>query len=778
MRSASTTAILEEIQLGLIAPYFKSFLITEVYIDGVATPIDDIDITKGVDWTVSGKKLKTANFALTPLAGEIAFQVDNLKGKFSPGSGTNEEDIFNTNTKIRLRSGYYLDDYKTETNTALNLNDISSIYKKSYFFRTSYDGSKVILDTSQNNTFTHFKDLFAPLYDSETYNDSTYTPSAYNVQTYDAIGKDFERVNQFTVATNNTKGKIYFRSFNSSAKLNVSISTEWSFVSTTVNGTLVVDLSALPESTGKYFQVGIVYTGVSYGEDLQITSVSVDTQSRIEVIYKSVYYLDTPDFDDPASPKVPKIFCRGRDAFSRIIGGDINLLDMSSATKTPDELIKIICDQRRVEYNSSSIPAISGTINLADGLGDIKKADLVFDKIMEKIAPTGYLMYMEYDETLDENILFVQLKPTDIVADGAMSYRNYVSIGNSRRNGDKALQRFTIVSDKMVVVPDVLLDTVNVSSIGLKLFRWPVDAIYKRFEVDKPADIAGTVTVTPTGADLDVTTVTGTVEVKIYGNLWAGKIGDKNFNDTGANDFSTRGSYTGGEDRVYTVTIAVEGTPDTFNWAQSGSGGSGAGVAITGDWQLLEDGIEVKFNGTDNHTAGAVWEFPIAINPPKYEGEAIDFNNMISGKGTTARSTNPLVISDAECKSISEAFISDFASPIIESQGLKWPYLNLLPELNDVFLLWRRFFLDDNLYSVTKITHHFDEAETPKQTTSFSLDDTGRNFSETSDFVYDDSPDPMNYEGGWVYDMAISNAQSTDAEIDAASIIIHNVDSI
>ena len=58
----------------------------------------------------------------------------------------------------------------------------------------------------------------------------------------------------------------------------------------------------------------------------------------------------------------------------------------------------------------------------------------------------------------------------------------------------------------------------------------------------------------------------------------------------------------------------------------------------------------------------------------------------------------------------------------------------------------------------------------------FSLDDSGRNFSETSSFVYDDTPTPMPYDAGFLYDMGISTPISTDAEIDAASIIIRNTD--
>jgi hypothetical protein len=56
--------------------------------------------------------------------------------------------------------------------------------------------------------------------------------------------------------------------------------------------------------------------------------------------------------------------------------------------------------------------------------------------------------------------------------------------------------------------------------------------------------------------------------------------------------------------------------------------------------------------------------------------------------------------------------------------------------------------------------------------TSFNLDDSGNKFSDQGDFIYDDI---MIWDRGYVWDMGISTPLSTNAEIDAASVLYYNV---
>ncbi len=686
MRSASSTAILEIIQNQLISHNAKTVVKLEVDVDGSWDLITDFDVKKGVDWSESGKNQKNSTIALTPLTGEIKFQVYNEQGKYSTGSGTSVEDLFDNNTKIRIQAGYDVGDNLAEQAQVLNLNDISGTLIKSYFFHTAHSGGTVIIDSSSGFTATHFTDLFIPLYDSETYDDSTYSPDAYTVQTYDSAEPGFEQFNSFTVTANNTDGTIYWRTFDDADELGSSISTQWNNEGTTVNGTKTIDLD--PDIINERFiQVAIIYDGITWGGGQVISDITVTIQSSIEFLYKSVYYLDTPSFDDPASPILPMVFCSGRDIWKQALETDINIADFSGVPIAPTDFIKLIADKCKIQYSATSIATITGftNINWDKGFADVIKGNVAFEKIMQKIQPTGFQMYTEYDDTFEDNILFVVQKPSTLIADGNFSYRNYNNIGNNRKNADKILQRFTIITDSQIVAAEELLDTESISATGDTVFSWAGDAQFKRFEADLPANIRGTVVVTPTGATLTVTSITGTVVVELYGNKW-------------------------------------------------------------------------------DSTA------------PAFEGEAIGFNNQIDGLGNTSRSINPLMTSDAECASVALSFISSFQVPVQEAQGLRWPYINLLPEINDVEMLWRRFIADDNLYFLTKATHHWDRGKTPNEFTMFNLDDSGRNFSETSSFVYDDTPTPMSYDRGFLYDMGISTPISTDAEIDAASIIIRNTD--
>jgi hypothetical protein len=682
MRSTSSTAILEIIQNKLISHNCETALRLYVEKSGAWVLNHDIDWIKGIDWSESGKNQKYATPALTPLASEISFQVYNENGKYSTGSGTAFEDYFDNNVRVKLQAGYNVGDNLTETSESLNLNDIAGSIIYSYFFNTEYSGGNVIIDPDSGITPVHFADVFDPLYDSETYDDSTYTPDAYTVQTYDSTMPGFEQFNSFAVTANNTDGKIYYRTFDDTNEVDSSIFGQWTYAGVTVNGTQTIDLD--PDIVNERFlQIAVLYDGIAWGEGQQISDITVYYQSNIEWVYTSVYYLDTPEFDDPPVPEMPMIYCSGRDAWKRAIDTDVNMADYSGASITPTNFIKAIADRCYIQYNATSIDTISGftSINWGDGFEEPIKAIKAFEYIMQKISPTGYQMYMKYDSTIDDNILYVTQKPDTLVADGVFSYKNYLNVGNSRKNNDKTLSRFTVFTDQQTVQAEAEIDDNIIDGLGDFDFNWNPGTIYVRFVADDPTKIRGTVSMDTDGATLTITTHTGNTTVTAYGCEW--------------------------------------------NAA------------------------------------------------PTYEGEAINFNNMIDGIGSTYTSINPLMTSDAECKSMAEAMAGIFDTPVYEAQGLSWPYINLLPEINDVFMLWRRWVFRDNLYYITKVKHHWDRDVNPSESTSFDLDDSGRNFNETSDFIWDEDVD---WDRGFVWDMGISTPQSTDAEIDAASIIIHNVD--
>ena len=62
-----------------------------------------------------------------------------------------------------------------------------------------------------------------------------------------------------------------------------------------------------------------------------------------------------------------------------------------------------------------------------------------------------------------------------------------------------------------------------------------------------------------------------------------------------------------------------------------------------------------------------------------------------------------------------------------------------------------------------------------QDSTTFNTDDSGLNFSDISNFNYDEE-NGERYDIGFVYDMGISTTLSTDAEIDAASIMTYDLE--
>lgn len=85
---------------------------------------------------------------------------------------------------------------------------------------------------------------------------------------------------------------------------------------------------------------------------------------------------------------------------------------------------------------------------------------------------------------------------------------------------------------------------------------------------------------------------------------------------SGLSDVETRGAFSGNSPSVFTVEIDGTGTPDTFKWSNDGGDTFEATtVSITGDWQTLENGVEIKFNATTGHTSGDEWAFAVGGRP-------------------------------------------------------------------------------------------------------------------------------------------------------------------
>jgi len=92
-----------------------------------------------------------------------------------------------------------------------------------------------------------------------------------------------------------------------------------------------------------------------------------------------------------------------------------------------------------------------------------------------------------------------------------------------------------------------------------------------------------------------------------FGTIYGVKVGAPvpNSANTGIDDLDTRGDFSGSSNDTYTITIA---SSTTFNWSSTG-GGSGSGVTMTGEWQTLDNGVQVKFATATGYTAGESWTF-------------------------------------------------------------------------------------------------------------------------------------------------------------------------
>lgn len=124
---------------------------------------------------------------------------------------------------------------------------------------------------------------------------------------------------------------------------------------------------------------------------------------------------------------------------------------------------------------------------------------------------------------------------------------------------------------------------------------------------------------------------------------------------SGLNDVTTRGVFTGAAARVYAFKITTAGTPDFFDFSNDGGATySGSPVAITGDWQEIEDGVELKFGATTGHTLNNVFKSVVG-GRPMYGAKmnrmhANHYVAMAGGEGKLliSNGVGPVLVSDGK----------------------------------------------------------------------------------------------------------------------------------
>jgi len=681
MRTASSTERLEEIILKNTSPNCRSAVRLEIDEEknGNYNVINDLDVDTGITWTDSGKKEQYGNFSLTPLPGTVAFNLVNKEGKYSDGSGTAFEGVIDKETKVRLKAGPILSTLGAEVTESFNLNNTSGIFIGSYNYHSTYSGSYLVIDSAGlGETPPHFSDVFV-LYDSTTYDTYTYDLDSYTIHTYDNGSEGWNQMQSFSVTANNTNGKIYYRFFDDPQLADTSKEADWTYAADTINGTV----STVISNESRFIQVAVTYDGISWSDDYRVTDISITYKSYVEFLYKSVYYLDRPSYSDPPAPEMPMISCKGRDAYKKAVTTDINIADLTGGVSI-ENLIKDVCDQIGIKYSATSIDIDASFSDRTSANGvDIIKADVFFNYMMQILNTEGYQMYLIYDDTLDDNIMYVQPRPDTSDASGAFNYQNYISIGDVSRNADRILKRMTVYTDDNSTLDEGLLNNTNYTTTGSKTASWATgNREFKRIVIDKPDDITiSNLECNPNSITFDIDSITGTVNIKVYGS-------------------------------------ACSSTPTA-------------------------------------------------------EGEAISIDNEIAAEGLTSKIVNPLILSNAECKSIAESYIQDYENPPYEARSLTWPYLYLIPELNDLYMLWRRFIFTTDVFYITKVTHRWSSGRNPNESTVFNLDDTGtdRGAPKWDDGISD-------WDRGWVWDMGISSPLDSQEEVDAASdaLTVYNVD--
>lgn len=758
MNSASTREREDFIRRGLKSPHFRGEMILyvekEIFTDEEGNkylgwfPITDIDEGSGITISKSVEKYAYAQYPLTPAASSISFSVLNERGQYGYDAPGSDAGVFDINTRIKASGGYVCHDSVPRTIALFLGNEQYSSYR-AFTHRMSFDGSRWV-DDGAAPQYTAFKNKFNVRYDSTTYDSTTYTPDAYVIFEYDFIKSKYADITGMTILSNNTKGQIFYRAVNASGDS----SDVWTSGGNTINGSKGISVNL----KGRYLQIAILYDGISYDGSNQINGIQISYKDYLEIIYNDIFLLDAPNFSEPPVPEIPRVVCSGRDAFRRALEIALNIRDVSAGVAI-DVLIKEICDAIGIKYNLTSIAPLSsfGNRELFIALEKTKKAAEIFEYLMQIIQKGNdrYIMYLQYSAADNDNILFVQPVPTDIKADYVFSYQHYESLGDTKRNYDKLLNRLSIQNEEKTIAQEVTLNTAIITT-SPQTVTWSGQGVFKRLIKASGNNNLRITAVTDTSMTFACDDTTINTSIRIYGQRFGGTAGEVFKTGTGQDGFSVRGNYILGNTQELIITIA-SGT--SFR-VKIGSAPASPPISITGDWQDIRTGQDVKFSQTSGYSVGDTFRFMCSVDNPKSFGEFIDYNNMVMNRGQGVTLTNPIVLNTDEARIISEKLLLRYANPTQEARALLFPYNNFLMSINDMVLLWSRATFIDRLYYIVGVEHRYSNTG---GSSSFSLQDSGLRFDN---IIYDRADNELDYDEGFIYDMSYgANAKISDTDI-------------
>ena len=113
--------------------------------------------------------------------------------------------------------------------------------------------------------------------------------------------------------------------------------------------------------------------------------------------------------------------------------------------------------------------------------------------------------------------------------------------------------------------------------------------------------------------------------------------------NTGKNDLTMAGTFTGSANCVYTIKISTAAGTDKFQ-VKKDAGSFGAEIAMTGSAQVVGDGITVTFAGTTGHVALDTWTVAAKVSYYELELDITHSNVQFTPGQSGGRRTGKLVL--------------------------------------------------------------------------------------------------------------------------------------
>lgn len=462
MRNAVNNTIAEILAYDVVGgPVSKPVIKTEYSKDNGVTWHEFEDV-EAREIKLGSENKRYQSYSFMPPVKEMNLTLNNFNQPYSTGSGDPKASILDKNVLIRCWSGY-------ELATGSEMSDVDDFSSNTKFVHVRTSGGKLYSDVT---SYTGTWDTAAGIdnfYDSNSYGSTTYEYLGYYKKAFDLGFAEVADPMRIEIVSSSNKFAFKYRVSDKSTFTG----SVWGQYQQLATGTNVFNLTA--DEYDRYTQMILRFDATDWSTADNISSITLYKYQKTQLFQQGVFIIDDPEYNE-------KVSVKGRDYLRRALETEIQVPTCSNRSVT--NVLADALDRCGVPYATATwqIPAINLSLNatLAEDMQDASGWQVI-DYCMDAINATADNYIFRFNGTGQAEVKLVQ---TDSEADFIAHYFYNIEDISKSFDGDKQLQRATVVNKDIPVNAETLLRTLTGTTASTTLYATHAAALYVRYEDD------------------------------------------------------------------------------------------------------------------------------------------------------------------------------------------------------------------------------------------------------------------------------------------------------